>query len=130
MNFFSLLLLAALILPACGDTHQFCWCGSHEVPGNDICLTQAACDRYPKDKFFNVEGGDPNAPAMTKMNRKLQRCYSTRTWPIIPHPYLGGNEFEDACYAAASDQSVVDACAISPGSRTHVKSYCTKNHSW
>ncbi|KAK2006623.1 hypothetical protein LZ32DRAFT_663481 [Colletotrichum eremochloae] len=130
MNFSFLLLSAALALLAHADTHHFCWCGSDQAPENDICLTQAACDRYPKDKFFNVKDGDPNAPAITKMNNKLQRCYSTRAWPIIPHPYLGGDEFEEACYAAAKDQSVVDACATSPGTRTGVKSYCTRNHNW
>ncbi|WDK19621.1 hypothetical protein CGRA01v4_10908 [Colletotrichum graminicola] len=130
MKFLYLLLFTALAVPALGNTHHFCWCESAEVPDLDICLTQAACNLYPKDKFFNVKGGDPNAHAMTKMNYKLQKCYSTRAWPIIPHPYLGGNEFEDACYAAAGDQSVVDACTVSPGHRTHVKSICAKNHAW
>ncbi|KAK2044819.1 hypothetical protein LZ31DRAFT_541544 [Colletotrichum somersetense] len=131
MNISSLLLLAASALPALGDTHHFCWCESAEAKGVDICLTQAACDRYPREKFFNVQGGDPNAPAITKMNPKLQKCYSTRAWPIIPHPYLGGDEFEEACFAAARDPRVINACVLSQGgARSHVKSRCTRNHAW
>ncbi|KAJ0305998.1 uncharacterized protein N0V96_001279 [Colletotrichum fioriniae] len=126
MKFSITLLLAAFTTQALGDRHHFCWCGSDQVPRSDPCLTQAACAKYPQDKFFGVKGGDPSAPTISKWSEKKAKCYSTRAWPVIPHPFLGGNEFEDACFAAAADQAVVDACGISPGSRTGVKSYCSE----
>ncbi|KAF4852415.1 ATP-dependent DNA helicase pfh1 [Colletotrichum siamense] len=102
-------LFCALALGTLADRHHFCWCNSEQVPDHDLCLTQAACNYYPQDKFFGVHYGDPNAPTISKMNFKKQECYGTRAWPIIPHPFLGGNEFEDACYAAAADPAVVNA---------------------
>ncbi|KAF4828238.1 ATP-dependent DNA helicase pfh1 [Colletotrichum tropicale] len=103
------ILMCALALGTLADRHHFCWCNSEQVPDHDLCLTQAACNYYPQDKFFGVHYGDPNAPTISKMNFKKQECYGTRAWPIIPHPFLGGNEFEDACYAAAADPAVVNA---------------------
>ncbi|KAF4904344.1 ATP-dependent DNA helicase PIF5 [Colletotrichum fructicola] len=100
-------LFCALALGTLADRHHFCWCNSEQVPDHDLCLTQAACNYYPQDKFFGVHYGDPNAPTISKMNFKKQECYGTRAWPIIPHPFLGGNEFEDACYAAAADPAVM-----------------------
>lgn len=118
-------LFCALALGTLADRHHFCWCNSEQVPDHDLCLTQAACNYYPQDKFFGVHYGDPNAPTISKMNFKKQECYGTRAWPIIPHPFLGGNEFDDACYAAAADPAVVNACGISPGTRTKIKSRCS-----
>ncbi|KAK2774926.1 hypothetical protein CKAH01_12979 [Colletotrichum kahawae] len=119
------LLVCALALGTLADRHHFCWCSSEQEPDHDTCLTQAACNKYPQDKFFGVYYGDPNAPTISKMNFKRQECYGTRAWPIIPHPFLGGNEFQDACWAAAGDPAVIDACGISPGARTRVKSHCS-----
>ncbi|KAK1979670.1 hypothetical protein LZ30DRAFT_725582 [Colletotrichum cereale] len=119
------LLLCALALGAFADRHAFCWCDSDQVPGHDLCLTQAACARYPQDKFFGVHYGDWLAKTISKMSFKRQECYSTREWPIVAKPFLGGNEFEKACWDASADPAVVNACGISPGTRTGVKSHCS-----
>jgi len=49
------------------------------------------------------------------MNFKKQECYGTLGWPVAPKPFLGGDEFEESCFAAASDPAVINACGISPG---------------
>ncbi|WQF84420.1 hypothetical protein CDEST_09434 [Colletotrichum destructivum] len=126
MNLKALLLLGAFTLPVLGDRHRFCWCGSHQSRELDPCLTAAACEKYPQDKFFGVQGGDPEAPTISKMNHKLGKCYGTRAWPVIPRPFLGGNEFEDACFAAAADTAAMEACELFPGYRTGIKSYCSE----
>ncbi|KAK1585857.1 uncharacterized protein LY79DRAFT_257857 [Colletotrichum navitas] len=127
--FFShlIIVLCAFALGAVANRHHFCWCESDQVADHDLCLTQAACAKYPQDKFFGVhyDYGDPSAKAISKMNFKRQECYGTREWPVIAKPYLGGNEFEDSCNAAASDAAVINACGTSPGVRTGVKSKCS-----
>ncbi|KAK2007065.1 hypothetical protein LZ32DRAFT_622473 [Colletotrichum eremochloae] len=109
-----LIILCKFALSAVANRHHFCWCASDQAEDHDLCLTEAACARYPQDKFFRVhyELGDPNAKAVSRMNFKREECYGTREWPVIPKPYLGGNEFEDSCYAAAKDPAVVNACII------------------
>ncbi|TDZ40681.1 hypothetical protein CTRI78_v010215 [Colletotrichum trifolii] len=122
--FFKLLLLwCTLALGVLADRHHFCWCNSDQYPDHDLCLTQAACNKYDQSKFFGVYYGDANAKTMTKMNNKKKECYSTREWPIIPRPFIGGNEFEDACNAAAADIAVVAGCGNQP--RTGIKSRCS-----
>ncbi|KAL0936863.1 uncharacterized protein CTRU02_209079 [Colletotrichum truncatum] len=126
MRYAVLLLLGIFAFGVLADRHHFCWCESHQVGDHDTCLTQAACSKYPQDRFFGVQGGDSSASTITKMSWKRQECYSTRAWPIIPHPFLGGKEFKSACVAAATDESVVNACGFMPGERTGIRSVCSE----
>ncbi|OHE93572.1 hypothetical protein CORC01_11169 [Colletotrichum orchidophilum] len=77
MKYTTALLLGALASQALGNRHHFCWCDSDQVPDSDPCLTQAACAKYPQDKFFGVVGGDPSAPTISKWSEKKGKCYGT-----------------------------------------------------
>ncbi|KAK2069443.1 hypothetical protein P8C59_004025 [Phyllachora maydis] len=92
--------------------HIFCWCESAQVPDLDACLTAHACAQYPQDrsKFFGVYGGDAAAAPVARMSPRRNKCYGTRAWPVIPHPFLGGDEFLVACHDAAAAMAAAGAC--------------------